>query len=248
MANEGVPGQPGGGAPALPGGIGGQGTATPVWVLDDSAEPGKEYQYRLRLQVYNPAYRFPHDLEKAEAKLKEAPTLVGEWAMVPNPVTVEPSTYFFVMGGIGGIGPAGNSIGAQIYKWSAGHWTLTESRAQAGLQLAGGKNSEVTTGHTVIDVVPNGNTGNVTVVLQDLNGELVTRESADDQKDPKRRELFIAAQASLPVRTPKTPTGPTPGGPGMGPGMGPGKGPNPPSGPGPRQPGGPFDDNIPPTR
>jgi hypothetical protein len=204
------------GAPAL-----GERTSVRFWVIDDGVAPGQEYQYRVRVLMYNPTYRWPHALQ--DPKMKEQETIASDWTLVPAPVTVQSSQYFFITGGPSGIGGGvPQRINARVFRWKAGIWYMTEVSPLAGMPIiardmkVGEAKEDVDTGHTLIDVVPNAAGNDVAAVLMNSKGELITRDARADRQDPKMRELINAVQAARPAvtrpapRTPTTPTTPPP--------------------------------------
>ena len=141
-------------------------STTPFWMVDDHLQPGFEYQYRVRLVMFNPTFHLtiedqPAKLED-ESKRNEA-VIMSAWALVPNSVEVQNDTYFFINGPLGG-GQAGQqAIGIQVYKWVNGHWHVDHNVfAQPGMPITGKiilpppdrKLLEVPTGNTVVDVNP----------------------------------------------------------------------------------------------
>ncbi len=71
----------------------------PFWFYDENVAPGQEYQYQVRLVMFNPTYRFPLGLQNPA--MKNQPTIASEWVPVPGTVNVNSDLYFFVDSGIG---------------------------------------------------------------------------------------------------------------------------------------------------
>lgn len=87
-----------------------------VWFHDDSVESGKTYRYRMRVKLWNRyvgqlrAVKNPDDAKKT--------TIAGQWSFPSEPITVTPSTYFFVSGAR----PADHTASVEVWKWLSGRW------------------------------------------------------------------------------------------------------------------------------
>jgi hypothetical protein len=104
-----------------------------VWYHDDTVQSGKTYSYRMRVKLWN---RYVGRL-KAVASAEDAkkPVLVGEWSLPSEPVTVTPSTHFFVRGPKAGK-PAAN---VDVWKWRDGSWVRQPFDVEVGDVIGGVK-------------------------------------------------------------------------------------------------------------
>lgn len=88
-----------------------------VWFHDDTVESGKTYRYRARIKLWNryvgrmKALANPADARKT--------VITGEWSLPSEPITVAPSTYFFVAGSAPG---KPSAAGIEVWKWRQGMW------------------------------------------------------------------------------------------------------------------------------
>lgn len=87
-----------------------------IWFHDDSVESGKTYRYRLRVKLWNRYVGGTKALRSAEDAKKCV--LVGDWSLPSEPVTVTPSTHFFLKGPRTGQQVAG----VEVWKWLEGAW------------------------------------------------------------------------------------------------------------------------------
>lgn len=84
-----------------------------VWFHDDTVEPGKTYQYRMRLKLWNRyvgRLRALQDPEQAKRAV-----ILGDWSSPSDPITVTPTTHFYVKGGR-------ETASLDVWKWRAGRW------------------------------------------------------------------------------------------------------------------------------
>jgi len=87
-----------------------------VWFHDDTVVAGKTYRYRMRVNLWN---RYVAQM-RAMKDPEEAKTAVvpGEWSEPSDPVTVTPTTYFFVKSGRIGT----QTAGVDVWRWYQGRW------------------------------------------------------------------------------------------------------------------------------
>lgn len=64
--------------------------------LDFDVDPGKTYQYRVRLVLNNPNFGRLASEANGEASVVEGESRTTEWSNVTNPVTIERDVYYFV--------------------------------------------------------------------------------------------------------------------------------------------------------
>jgi hypothetical protein len=188
-----------------------------VWFHDDTVEAGKTYRYRMRVKLWNRyvgRMRSMKDPEQAKT-----PVVAGEWSFPSEPITVTPSTYFFVSGGR----PADKSASVDVWKWRQGFWKKERFDVAIGDVIGGVTKIKVgeydkdgneivapvdfTTGAVVLDlcfdetveqrrrgkdgVFGYSEKGNSTllVYLDPADGQVKERVSIFDRRDPKRKEL-----------------------------------------------------------
>lgn len=102
-----------------------------VWAHDLLVEPGKTYQYRLRVLASNPL--FARRVPKSQAELADQFLLVGDWSAWTDPVTLPQMQYFFVTSGMSNVGKAR----VQVWKFYDGQWARAEFRVEPGDTVGG---------------------------------------------------------------------------------------------------------------
>lgn len=101
--------------------------APAVWFHDDTVESGKTYRYGMRVRLWNRYVGQTRSLKnKDDAK---QPVIVGEWSVDSQPVTVTPSTHFFVSGAKPG---ADDEAMVEVWKWRKGSWIKDRFDVQVG--------------------------------------------------------------------------------------------------------------------
>ena len=174
-----------------------QSGTVPFWFWDETVQAGQEYQYRVRLVMYNPLYRYPDAGRLVEPATAKAGSVAGPWVMVQTPVSIQGDTAFYVDNGFG----AGNAqkVPFTIFKWTNGMWCRTSGSQTVDLagHVAGRVHSpdanhpfqaDVDTGYTLIDAQV-GKGGDVTATLLTPAGDLITRNSMTDSNDPEHKNL-----------------------------------------------------------
>ncbi len=141
-----------------------------VWAHDLEVEPGKTYDYRISVEVYNPLFARSLSLPEAQRELTTdvaLASLPGDWS---TPVTVRPPILAFVdrataagqgrgQAGVMGLGVAM----IDVFRFRGGTWHLSRQTAQPG-DVIGGKpragasegeeQLDFTTGWYIIDIIP----------------------------------------------------------------------------------------------
>lgn len=87
-----------------------------VWAHDDTVEAGKTYRYRMRVKLWNRYVGQPRPLRDPTAAALAV--LPGDWSLPTEPVTVAPSTHFFLSSG------RTDKTGArvEVFKWREGKY------------------------------------------------------------------------------------------------------------------------------
>jgi hypothetical protein len=187
-----------------------------VWFHDDTVEAGKTYRYRMRVKLWNRYVGRTRSMKDPEAA--KQPVVVGDWSFPSEPITVTPSTYFFVSGGR----PADQSASVDVWKWRNGFWKKERFDVAVG-DVIGGPSKirtgeydkdgdevvaevDFTTGAVVLDLRftdpveqrrrgkdgvfdYNEKTSIVMVYLDPADGQVKERALAFDRRDPKKKEL-----------------------------------------------------------
>jgi hypothetical protein len=187
-----------------------------VWFHDDTVDSGKTYRYRMRVKLWN---RYVGQLRSMkDPEQAKDPVVPGQWSFPSDPITVAPSTYFFLSGGR----PAENSASVDVWKWRKGFWKKQRFDVRVGDVI--GRTSKIkvgeydeegdeivasvefTTGAVVLDLRFNdtveqrrrGKDGvfgysdkssTVLVYLDPADGQVKERASIFDRRDPKKKEL-----------------------------------------------------------
>lgn len=191
--------------------------APAVWFHDDTVQPGKTYRYRGRVRLWN---RFVGRMKSlVDPQGAKIATIAGEWSLPSEPVTVAPSSHFFVTG------PAStrpNAAAFEVWKWRKGMWLKNRFEVEIGDTIGGiqarrkipwefdGDKEVVTdvdfsTGAVVLDIrtenvkVRLPGKGNqfshstrpslVVTYLDPADGQVKERSAALDATDPMRNRL-----------------------------------------------------------
>lgn len=188
-----------------------------VWVHDDTVESGKTYRYRMRVKVWN-RYVGKMNLLKDPEEAKQS-VLVGEWSLPSAPITVTPSTHFFIRSQR--IGRQAASI--DVWKWRKGSWLRGTFDVEVGDVIGGIKRVKTpeigpdgrriseeidfTTGAVVLDLRLNepvmirqrtgargefkldDKTSLVLVYLDPADGQVKERIALEDKYDPMYEQL-----------------------------------------------------------
>ncbi len=103
----------------------------PVWFHDDTVEAGKTYRYRLRVNLWN-RYVGQISLVANPEEAKQS-VIHGEWSEPSEPISVTPSTYFFLANAFN------NETTVEVYKWRKGEWLKERFPVQVGDTIGGVK-------------------------------------------------------------------------------------------------------------
>ena len=96
---------------------------------DFGVEPGKRYQYRLRVRAFNPNY---HRSDVSRGEYAEKDYLVGEWSEPSDEVYVEPDVRWYSSPRQHTSKP--NQVTVQIHSWlrKMGEWVTTDITQRVG--------------------------------------------------------------------------------------------------------------------
>ena len=89
-----------------------------VWANDVSVEPGRTYQYQMRVAVFNPVYS---KLEVKDEKARWALELTGDWSPPSQEVTIPPLVQFYF------VGLFGDKVNLELHRWIHGQWVIVRS-------------------------------------------------------------------------------------------------------------------------
>lgn len=104
-----------------------------VRFFDESAQPGRTYQYRMRVRLWNRYVGRINTVEHPEqASLS---VLAGQWSPPSDPVRVPPHTYFFVTGRAF----ARDAARVEVWKWRAGTWLRANFEVGVGEVIGGAR-------------------------------------------------------------------------------------------------------------
>jgi hypothetical protein len=187
----------------------------PFTFWDDSVKPDHKYRYQVKIELVNPAFGWKWGLAPNQAVTKLDPVIPlkdSGFVAVPEQVVVHSDLAFFIRGtGVGNTGITG-----PLFKQEGGRWYSTSFSVPRGMNIAAsltiaGKTQEVDTKFTVVDYQESGS--NVHVILKDPNGNLVTRDSADDGAKIELNDLMdkVRQGAAITATAPAEGTSGTPG-------------------------------------
>jgi len=132
------------GKPATPVGPDGKPIAPPlfdnaklhVWSHDVTVESGKTYRYRLRVAVTNPLFGRQASLKPEQSALSQDPVLRSEWSDWTDPVTVDPSEYYFITTASERDVTAPTRASAELFKFYYGYYRRGSVTVEPGDALA----------------------------------------------------------------------------------------------------------------
>ena len=93
-------------------------TYATVWAHDLSVRPGRTYQYRMRVAVFNPVYGHP---DCGDEQAKWTPERVGEWSEPSAAVTIPRLVHFYF------VGVFGDRANLELHRWIHGQWVIVRS-------------------------------------------------------------------------------------------------------------------------
>jgi len=197
-----------------------------LWAADATVQPGKTYQYQIRVAVLNPVWSLPN-VEPPEATWQLE--LFGDWSEPTPPVTVpELSAFYFV-------GTFGNRVNLELHRWIHGTWVVVPSapsllgapvlytKRSHRIPVPGGSGKAVAVDVTIdpdtlpVDVIrefpyyPRGGNRPVetnVLIYSDRQGNLMRRIEWEDRERAREDKAQRLAPAVAPPKKP--PAGRTP--------------------------------------
>lgn len=97
------------------------------WAFDDTVQPGRTYQYRIRLGVFNPVAG-TGQVADADAGQKNQVILWSEFSNVTKSVEVRPKMYFFAKD----VQETKNSATVEVARYCLGYWRSEEFEVRPG--------------------------------------------------------------------------------------------------------------------
>ncbi|MBL7139545.1 MAG: hypothetical protein ISS74_01405 [Planctomycetes bacterium] len=89
-----------------------------VWASDATVEPGKTYQYQMRVAIVNPVWSLPGvEDEQARWTLE----LAGQWSDPTEPVIIPELMQFYF------VGTFGDRVNLELHRWIHGVWIVAPS-------------------------------------------------------------------------------------------------------------------------
>ena len=161
-----------------------QSGTVPFWFWDETVVAGQEYQYRTRLVMYNPLYRYPDPKRLVDPKSAVDATVVSAWVVVPKPVDISGDLAFFIESPLGG---GADKVQFHVFKWTNGGWYEDQWTREVGQPVSGTiqlvdktppVRIPVDTKYTLVDV--QNTSGDMIAVLLSPTGELVTHSALAD--------------------------------------------------------------------
>jgi len=97
------------------------------WAFDDTGQPGRTYQYRIRLGVFNPVAG-TNQLVEQDANRKNQVILWSEFSDVTKPVEIRERMYFFAKD----VQEAKKSATVEVARYSLGYWRSADFDVKPG--------------------------------------------------------------------------------------------------------------------
>ena len=196
-----------------------QSGTVPFWFWDETVQAGQQYQYRVRLVMYNPLYRYPQPQRLVNPDTAKEGTMTSAWVVVTNPVEISGDLAFFIESPMGN-GPT-DKVQFHVFKWTNGGWYEDQWTREVGQPVSGRIQLvdktppswvEVDTKYTLVDV--QSAPGDLIAVLLSPTGELVTHSAQADRSQfnpdrAKKETDRVKAIGKAPVPKPAGTTGTT---------------------------------------
>jgi hypothetical protein len=98
-----------------------------VWVFDDTVEPGKSYQYRVRVGVFNPVAGTGQIVDRDSDK-KDQVILWSPYSEITKPVEVQQRTYLFARD----VQDKTNTATVEVARYALGYWRTENFQVRPG--------------------------------------------------------------------------------------------------------------------
>ena len=98
-----------------------------VWVFDDTVAPGKTYQYRVRLGVFNPVAGTGQVVDR-DADKKDRVILWSPYSEVTKPVEIQQRTYLFARE----VQDKTNTATVEVARYAFGYWRPGKFQVKPG--------------------------------------------------------------------------------------------------------------------
>lgn len=193
------------------------GSRAAVWFHDDSVEPGKTYQYRMRVNLWNRYLGRQKALKNGDDARKAI--VEGEWSAPSEPILVAPDAHFFLTS----LKPGTEAAVVEVWRWRKGRWhkhtfevsvgEVIGGQREIGVDEADAKGGKTvldfTTGALVLDLrsdepirmrLPGAGAGYqlvdrrsvVMVYVDPADGQVKERIADVDRANPVRKRLLSA--------------------------------------------------------
>ncbi len=163
------------------------------WATDDTVEPGKSYQYKVRYKIKNPVFQ---TINVAQPRnLANVFAITSPDSGWTQPVSIPPLTRFFVASLFN------NKVTLQIFRWQNGELHSHSVNVAPGdlISYKDPAGIDFSTGWTLVDVtVDPGRNNRPLIVVADPAGQLHRRDADSDRDDPE----YLKMKSLLPAATP----------------------------------------------
>jgi hypothetical protein len=198
----------------------------PIRQFDLTGEPGRTYQYRVRVGILNELCMVPRRLKDPNQATQAV--IYSNWSEPSEPVTVQEDMFFYLAGEETGGQPHGARV--DVFKWYLGRWILATFKVLPGEEIGSkksvpvditGKNDwyreevDFFTGAVAVDLtlrvpqqplVPDGKAYRLadytvqttSLIYMDDDGLLHERLASIDTADPHYKKLREMVEASRP--------------------------------------------------
>lgn len=104
-----------------------------IWTHDIRVEPGREYQYRMRLVINNPVFGRGSFLPSDQRSLARQPVVNSAWSDWSEPTTVEPDEHYFIVSAqtADRPGTSGRAT-AEVFRFYYGYWRRGTTSLEPG--------------------------------------------------------------------------------------------------------------------
>jgi len=130
-----------------------------IRAFDQQGQPGRSYQYRLRVGILNSQCAAPERLKDPNDATR--PVLYGDWSESSQAVAIDEDMYFYLIGEK----PSSELARVDVFKWYLGKWLKASFDVAAGQEIGGKQNVvvDVTSGGTAYSDEVDFSTGMVAV-------------------------------------------------------------------------------------